>query len=454
MQRIISGKKIHDIVPDIAEQAEDIARFIFKNGLPVLDVEFNCINSNGLLRSCTEQWVPLKDIDGKIVGINVAVLETAELKNIERKLKEAEENLEEKIKEKIKYEDDYNTLLKSYSIINGIIECSDDLIAAWNNDYEFIALNKTYKEIFRKIFGRDAKLGMNIKDLLLDSPENHLEALYLWEKALKGEKFTVEMAFDIDSHNVFYEITFYPLKNKQGDLIGASHIARNITEHLKSEEKLKKQVEDLKISNGELQKFPNVAPLDLDESFEDIERFIQLLEEQYKDKSDEDADEFINKLTETSISRVGDLNEDYPFLDKLVEFNSIYTNSMVDYVIDIFKESIDEYNGEITHDTLPNIKGDARQLQIVFQNLISNAIKFRKPDESPKIHITAKEDKQNNEYIFQITDNGIGLKKEYMGIESSTKKAIEWHGGRIWVESNPSKGSTFYFTLPINYSTT
>ncbi len=465
------GKRIHDIAPDMAEQAEDIARFIFKNGLPVLDAEFSR-DQDGELRTWTEQWVPLKDNHGETVEINVSMLETTQIKKCEMKLTQVQDNLEEKFSEQLsKYKRGYESIKKLYSEVNEIIEASDDLIAAWNTRYELIAFNNAYKLIFMKIFNREPELGMNIRELFLDSPESHFEAIKFWESALKGKRFSVELVFSIDSQKVFYEFTYYPIRNKQGNVTGASHIARNITERQKSKEKLKKLVEELKISNEELEKFSYLASHDLQEPLRDIKTFTELLENSYKGKFDDYADE----LMEYIIEAAEDMKN---LIDGLLEFSnistggdklqSIYTNSMIDHVIDNFKPSIEGCRGMITHDDLPNIKGDAAQLQRVFHNLISNAIKFRKPDEPPEIHISAYEDLENKEYLFSIRDNGIGIEEQYMerifqifqrlnspedykgiGIGlAMVKRIIERHGGRVWVESIPGEGSTFYFTLP------
>jgi light-regulated signal transduction histidine kinase (bacteriophytochrome) len=127
---------------------------------------------------------------------------------------------------------------------------------------------------------------------------------------------------------------------------------------------------------------------------------------------------------------------------------------------------MNENHAQITHDPLPSIMGDSSQIQQVLQNLLTNAIKFH-GDEPPKIHISAEE--SGDEWTFGVSDNGIGIdsehqeqifevfkrlhtREEYEGTGiglSICKKIVERHGGRIWVESKPGKGSTFYFTIPL-----
>jgi light-regulated signal transduction histidine kinase (bacteriophytochrome) len=138
------------------------------------------------------------------------------------------------------------------------------------------------------------------------------------------------------------------------------------------------------------------------------------------------------------------------------------------------KITLDETRAVITHDLLPHVMGDPIQLIQLFQNLISNGIKFRDPDKRPEIHVSAEArvaedlDRGGYEWVFSVRDNGIGIEQKYFdrifvifqrlhtreqypgtGIGLALcKKIVERHGGRIWVESQEGKGSTFYFSLP------
>ncbi|HEX3014489.1 MAG TPA: ATP-binding protein, partial [Methanobacterium sp.] len=148
------------------------------------------------------------------------------------------------------------------------------------------------------------------------------------------------------------------------------------------------------------------------------------------------------------------------------EFELVDTKEILENTISNLYATINENDAQITHENLPKVMADKRQMTQLFQNLIGNAIKFKKPGILPKIHIKARKNK--NEYVFSVQDNGIGIEKQYMerifiifqrlhtrdeydgtGIGLAvSKRIVERHGGNIWVESEPSVGSTFYFTLP------
>lgn len=231
-------------------------------------------------------------------------------------------------------------------------------------------------------------------------------------------------------------------------------------------------IDELKHSNQELQQFAYVTSHDLQEPLRTVASFTQLLERRYKGQLDSDADEFMDYIVEAAkrMQRlILDLLEYSRVTSKGKEFELVDVNEVLNTVLSNLKIGIDEDNVEIFYENLPTVMADSSQLVQLFQNLIGNAIKFRKPDEPPRIHVLAHKDEDKNEYVFSIQDKGIGMepqyaeriftifqrlhtREEYSGTGiglSVAKKIVERHGGHIWVESELGKGSTFYFTIPI-----
>jgi light-regulated signal transduction histidine kinase (bacteriophytochrome) len=227
-------------------------------------------------------------------------------------------------------------------------------------------------------------------------------------------------------------------------------------------------LEELKRSNEELRQFAYITSHDMQEPLRTIASFTQLLERRYKNRLDDDADEFMDYIVEASIrmkQMILDLLEYSKIGRNEKEFHAVDMEEVLNDIIINLHDLIERTDAEITHDPLPIVIGERDNLFRVLQNLIGNAIKFRKPDEPSKVYISAKYKK--DKYIFSVQDNGIGIEKQYMeriftifqrlhtkdkyegtGIGLSiVKRIIERHGGRIWVESEPGVGSTFYFTL-------
>ena len=258
-----------------------------------------------------------------------------------------------------------------------------------------------------------------------------------------------------------------PLFHDDGNVRGAIGAFDDITALKQAEEKLKKTMDDLKRSNRELEQFAYVSSHDLQEPLRMISSFTQLLERRYKNKLDNDADEYIDFIVEGA-QRMKYLIDDLLTFSRLntqsKEFENVDLETILDIVLSNLTVFIKENNALITHDPLPTVTADESQMMQVFQNLIANAIKFH-GSKPPEIHIFAQ--KKNREWKFAVTDNGIGIDPEYKkqifevfkrlhtreeypgsGIGLSvTQKIINMHGGNIWVESELGKGSTFYFTI-------
>ena len=243
---------------------------------------------------------------------------------------------------------------------------------------------------------------------------------------------------------------------------------KEITMRKKSEEQLKITMLNLQQSNQELEQFAYVASHDLQEPLRMVSSFTQLLERRYKDKLDADANDFIHFAVDGANRMqklINDLLDYSRITSRGKEFDSVDLTALLGQAVSNLHEQIMENGALITNGDLPALKVDESQMIRVFQNLIENAIKYKKKDELPKVHISCKEIK--GFYEFAIKDNGIGIdmqfhdrvfiifqrlhaKDEYRGTGiglSICKRIIERHGGRIWFDSKVNEGTTFYFTL-------
>ena len=238
--------------------------------------------------------------------------------------------------------------------------------------------------------------------------------------------------------------------------------------HTKAEKALRESLLEVKRSNAELEQFAYITSHDLREPLRMITSFLQLLERRYKDQLDEDANEFIGYAV-SGAKRLDVMIQDILIYSKIANKERNITFVKMDNVLKQsylnLKSSIDENDVEITNDHLPTLKIDEQLMVQLFQNLISNAIKYC-GEESAKIHISAKKD--NKHWRFSVKDNGIGISEKHLekiftifqrlhtheeyegtGIGLAiAQKIVNQHGGQIWVESKLGEGSTFYFTIP------
>ncbi len=264
-----------------------------------------------------------------------------------------------------------------------------------------------------------------------------------------------------------YDVINTPLRNKDGS-IDKLVILRDITERKHAEEELKQLSDELKRSNADLQQFAYAASHDLQEPLRVIEGFVKLLEKRYRGRLDEKADEFFFYIVD-GVKRMQELIKDLLEYSKvgtgIKKFESTDSTLILNSAISNLRTAIEDSRAVVTYHNLPVILADRIQLSSLFQNLIGNAIKFR-GTEAPKIHISAK--REGHEWIFSVRDNGIGVdpkfadrifsvfqrlhtRDEYPGTGiglAICKKIVERHGGRIWLESTPGEGSTFYFAIP------
>jgi PAS domain S-box-containing protein len=251
-------------------------------------------------------------------------------------------------------------------------------------------------------------------------------------------------------------------------VIYADGIVTDVTVRKQAEEKLALQGQELIRSNAELEQFAYVASHDLQEPLRMVTSYMQLISRRYKGKLDADADEFINFAVDGAMRM-------HRLINDLLLYSRVGTkrkaleptdcNIILKCALDNLQEAISESNARIEAAHLPIIYGDSVQLIQLFQNMLGNACKFRS-NEPPVITIRAEP--QGIWWTFSVHDNGIGIEEKHFdrifqifqrlhdrdsypgtGIGLSVcKKIVERHGGKIWLESKPREGTTFYFTLP------
>ncbi|MEG4168013.1 MULTISPECIES: ATP-binding protein [unclassified Microcoleus] len=244
-------------------------------------------------------------------------------------------------------------------------------------------------------------------------------------------------------------------------------LQQEISHRQRAESALLKSNQELARSNAELEQFAYVASHDLQAPLATIASYAQLLEKRYKDQLDSQGSKFIGNIVH-GCTRMQTLIDDlleYSRVGKSPKpFQLTDCNHAVEQALAHLQGAIRETKAVVTYSELPAVMGDISQLVQLFQNLVSNAIKYRH-DEPPVVHITAC--KQEENWLISVSDNGIGIapqhqkrifqifqrlhtQREYPGTGiglAICQKIVELHGGCIWVESEPEQGSTFYFTL-------
>lgn len=318
-------------------------------------------------------------------------------------------------------------------------------------------------------YTREELADLSLQMLTHTSHRDSDEELLVQLKRGKISSYQVEKQFLLKSgETAWFRVTVSLMRDEQGKPLYMIAQMEDITRRKVAEQSLVERSEALERSNRELEQFAYVSSHDLQEPLRMVSSYVQLLAQRYKGKLGTDADDFITYAVEGSTrmrklingllaySRLSTGDKDFEPADCEVVFTEVLTN---------LEAAIEESGAMVTHDSLPTVMADNRQLVQLFQNLIGNAIKFHGED-PPHVHVSVK--RNGNEWVFSTRDNGIGIDPEYAdrifvifqrlhgreaypgtGIGLAIcKKVVDRHGGRMWVESQPGEGSTFYFSLP------
>jgi light-regulated signal transduction histidine kinase (bacteriophytochrome) len=250
--------------------------------------------------------------------------------------------------------------------------------------------------------------------------------------------------------------------------MGFVKITRDLTDRMQAETTIKAHAQHLEMKNKELEQFVYIASHDLQEPLLNMSNFVELLQLEYAPQLDETASLYLDVIQQ-STERMRSLIKgllDYSRLGKEKTLSTIDCHQLIETLKEDLTASLTAAGAELVYTDLPVVSAYPIELRQLFQNLISNAIKFKKSDTLPLIRIWAE--KLNGHWRFAINDNGIGIDPVYhdkiflifkrlhdrevyegngIGL-AHCKKIVEMHGGDLTVESVPGEGSTFFFTIP------
>lgn len=315
----------------------------------------------------------------------------------------------------------------------------------------------------------DEAIGQKIGDLLRTSYVND-NSRHVWEQFITEGFWRGEVKqYCKDGSERFILAAVTLMRDMHGKPNGMLAVNRDITERTRIQRELEAYARDLQRSNTELEQFAYVASHDLQEPLRMVASYTELLSERYRDQFDSRADKYMKYIVEGA-RRMQQLINDLLAFSRVgtqgKPLQSVDSAAIVRRVLTIMQQTIRENSATIELGELPVIEADLSQIGQIFQNLISNAIKFHS-DAPPHIRIAATQ--ADDRWVFSVSDNGIGIKKEYAerifqifqrlhdrtqyegnGIGLAiAKRIVERHDGTIWFESQPGKGTTFYFTIPI-----
>ncbi|MGR3177082.1 MAG: PAS domain-containing sensor histidine kinase [Candidatus Anammoxibacter sp.] len=354
-------------------------------------------------------------------------------------------------------------LVEKTIYLDSILSSAKDMaIIALDNNYRI----KYFNPMAEETFGHKAEsaVGNNIFDVFKELTANSAVVKSAIDEIHDGGVYSSIFQQKKDAGGRFLQIRISGILDINNTSAGYVLMAHDITERIEGEKLLKKHTDDLARSNDELEQFAYVASHDLQEPLRMITSYLQLLENRYKGKLDKDADDFIGFAVDGA-ARMQTLINDILTYSRvgrnMNDFTSVDCN-----VITTLQTTIKEKKAVIIHDTLPTIIADESLMNQLFQNLISNSMKFC--NNSPQIKINAI--RSEDDWLFSVSDNGIGIAQEHLSrvflmfqrLHTRTeyrgtgiglpicKKIVERHGGRIWIESEPGKGSKFYFTIPVS----
>lgn len=334
-----------------------------------------------------------------------------------------------------------------------------------------VDLNRAAEETYG--WSREELIGKPFKTLVPTDRHEKVEENH--ERCKRGDKVANVEAFHLTKSGEIIPllVSLSLLTNEKGEPVGMATITKNLSDLKRTEDMLRSQTKALERSNRDLEEFAYVAAHDLREPLIGIAAYAKILQRQYRERLDATAHKLISRTLDT-ITRMDCLIQSLLSYSRLgseaQHLEPTDCNLALSGALSNLRSAIEASGVRVMSDSLPTVMASPSLLVQLFQNLVSNAIKFA-GDEQLVIRIGIQ--RQESEWRFSVKDNGIGIEpphfdrifRIFQRIESGVdrpgtgiglancKKIVEHHGGRIWVESTPGKGSTFFFTMPFFMAT-
>jgi PAS domain S-box-containing protein len=458
------GSTVKDLIgksdADFNSKKEEVEHFmqedlkIINSGNATYNIEETITDVTGNVRVLSTTKIPYASLGVHTSGVLGVSVDITERKKAEQAIRNSEET----------------TKLIMNSALDAIVGMDNrGYITVWTPQAE-------------KIFGwkEEEVIGKTMAEIIVPHQyrERHQQGFERYLQIGKGvilNKLNELSALNREGKEFPIEINIVPIKQNGTEFFCA--FIRDITERKNAEKLLQKSQASLAINNHqleqknkELEQFAYVASHDMQEPLRTTSSFVELLQKQYKGKLDEKADKYLTFISQSS-DRMKVLIKDlldYSRIGRKRELAEVDCNIMLNEVLADLGKAISDANAEITADDLPVINGYSTEIKQLFQNLIINAVKFRKQNTKPDINIYAQ--KKGGYWEFAVKDNGIGIdeqhkerifiifqrlhaRNEYEGSGiglAHCKKIVELHGGKIWIDSKPGEGSTFHFTIQQN----
>ncbi|WP_434664338.1 PAS domain S-box protein [Paraburkholderia sp. A3BS-1L] len=350
-----------------------------------------------------------------------------------------------------------------------VVEAAPNAMIMVNRAGHIVLVNSQAERVFG--YSRDELLGLGIDELV---PARLRAGHPAWRAAFFGDPKSRPMGtgrhlygLRRDGSEFPVEIGLNPIETDEGMFVLAAVV--DITERRRAEDALQERTDELARSNRDLEQFAYVASHDLQEPLRAVAGPLQLLQRRYEGQLDARADEYIGHAVEGA-ARMQALIEDLLTYSRVGRAENVFQptecEAALDYALKNLSTAIEEAGAQVHREPLPAVRAIAPQLSLLFQNLVGNAIKFRRKEGPVEIRVGAEA--RGAGWQFRVEDNGIGIDAQYFeriflifqrlhtrrdypgtGIGLALcKRIVERHGGRIWVESEPGKGTTFFFTLP------